>query len=127
MRVSQGVPCGRKIDLFNPDLISEREEVIIYTRDEFRRTFTLMREQIDNIFHWGMGLEPDEGWKLMGHWPHIMERVHILGLGLESFYGESPSQTYLDSYMYDEVDVSDRILAGSVIGVSDEPGGVDWL
>ena len=117
MRVSQGVPCGRKIDLYHPDLIIEHEEVIIYTRDEFRRTFTLMQEQIDNIFMWGMGLEPDEGWKLMGHWPHIMERVHILGLGLESFYGESPSQTYLDSYMYDEVDVSDRILAGSVIGV----------
>lgn len=126
MRVSQGVPCGRRIDLYHPDLINEHEEVIIYTRDEFRRTFNLMQEQIDYIIKLDLLLEQDEGWKLMGYWPQVMERVHILGSGLQSFYGDRPLQTYLDSYMYDEVKVSDKGVARAVIGVSDE-SNVGWL
>ena len=128
MRVSQGVPCGRKIDLYHPDLIKEHEEVIIYTRDEFRRNFNLIREQIDYIIRVDLLLKQDNSWKLMGHWPNIMERVHILGSGLESFHCGSPSQAYLDSYMHDEVKaVDDGGIETAVIKVSDESWGVDWL
>ena len=127
MRVSPGVPCGRKIDLYHPDLFNEHEEVIIYNREEFRRTFTFMREQIDYITRLGMSLDPVEGWKVMGYWPLIMERVHIFGIDLQSFYGDRPLQTYLDSYMYDEVNARDKALAKTVIEVSDEFRGVSWL
>ena len=49
MRVSEGVPRGRIVELYNPGLFQEREEVIVFTRDEFSRTYTSMREQIDYI------------------------------------------------------------------------------
>ncbi len=49
MRVSEGVPRGRIVELYNPGLFQGREEVILFTRDEFSRTYTSMREQIDYI------------------------------------------------------------------------------
>jgi hypothetical protein len=49
MRVSEGVPRGRIVELYDPGLFQEREEVIVFTRDEFNRTYTSMREQIDYI------------------------------------------------------------------------------
>ena len=49
MRVSEGVPRGRIAELYNPGMFKEREEVIIFTREEFSRTYTSMREQIDYI------------------------------------------------------------------------------
>ena len=75
MRVSEGVPCGRTVELYNPEMFQERE-VIVYTRDEFNRFYTSMQEQINYISR--IYLEPNEEWKLIGYWPKIMERVHIL-------------------------------------------------
>jgi transcriptional regulator CtsR len=49
MRVSQGEPSGRKINLYHPELLNEHEEVVIYTRNEFKRTFGLISEQVDYI------------------------------------------------------------------------------
>jgi hypothetical protein len=39
MRLSQGVPCGRKLELYNPELFNKQEEVIIFVRDKFNRTY----------------------------------------------------------------------------------------
>jgi len=47
MRVSEGVPNGRIAELYNPEMFQEHEEVIIFTRNEFNRFYTSMREQID--------------------------------------------------------------------------------
>lgn len=49
MRVSEGVPRGRIAELYNPDMFQEREEVIVFTRDEFSRFYNSMHEQIDYI------------------------------------------------------------------------------
>jgi hypothetical protein len=49
MRVSEGVPNGRIAELYSPEMFQEREEVIVFTREEFNRTFTSMWEQIDYI------------------------------------------------------------------------------
>jgi hypothetical protein len=49
MRVSEGVPNGRFAELYNPEMFQEREEVIVFTREEFNRFYTSMQDQIDYI------------------------------------------------------------------------------
>ncbi len=87
MRVSEGVPCGRTVELYNPEMFQEREEVIVYTRDEFNRFYTSMQEQINYISR--IYLEPSEEWKLIGYWPKIMERVHILDRNMDLLFERS--------------------------------------
>ena len=79
MRVSEGVPRGRIAELYNPGMFQEREEVIVFTRDEFNRTYTSMREQIDYINKTDLHLNRSEEWKLIGYWPKILEKVHHPG------------------------------------------------
>jgi hypothetical protein len=38
MRVSEGVPNGRIVELYNPVLFQEHEEVIVFRRKDFNRT-----------------------------------------------------------------------------------------
>lgn len=42
MRISEGVPRGRIAELYNPGIFDEREEVIVFTREDFNRTYSLM-------------------------------------------------------------------------------------
>ena len=74
MRMSEGVPQGRIAELYNPEMFQEREEVIVFTRDEFNRTYTSMREQIDYINKTDLHLDRSEEWKLIGYWPKILEK-----------------------------------------------------
>jgi len=127
MRVCQGVPCGRKIELYHPELLNDNEEVIIYSRDEFRRTFSSMQDQIDFITKWDMILKMNGDHHLLGAWPVIMDRVHILGTGLNLFYSDKPSQTYLDAYLQDEVRAKDDGIVRSVVNEVEEFGEVNWL
>ncbi|MEN6553649.1 MAG: hypothetical protein ABFC34_12275 [Methanobacterium sp.] len=127
MKVSQGVPCGRKIELYHPELFDDRDEVIIYTRDEFRRTFSSMQDQIDFITRWDMILKLNGEHHLLGAWPVIMDRVHILGTGLNLFYCDEPSQAYLDTYLYEEVKAKDEGVVKSVVKEAEGPWEVNWL
>jgi len=127
MRVSQGVPCGRKIELYHPELLNDHEEVIIYTRDEFRRTFSLMQEQMDFIIKLDMRLKMKDDYHLWGGWPVIMERVHILGSGLNSFYSDKLSQAYLDTYLHEEVRAEEDNTVKSVVKEAEESWEVNWL
>ena len=36
MRMSQGVPQGRFAELYNPEMFTEQDEVIVFTREEFK-------------------------------------------------------------------------------------------
>ena len=74
MRVSEGVPRGRIAELYDSDMFQEREEVIVFTRDEFNRTYTSMQEQINYINRTDLYLNRDEEWKLIGYWPKILEK-----------------------------------------------------
>ena len=103
MRVSEGVPKGRIAELYNPKLFQEREEVIVFTRDEFSRTYTSMREQIDYINKADLQLNRSEEWKLMGYWPKILGRVYILDVNLDSILKEEPVQCYLDACLYSTI------------------------
>ncbi len=101
MRVSEGAPRGRFAELYNPGMFHEHEEVIVFTRQEFSRIYTSLQEQIDYINKTDLHLDRSEEWKLIGHWPRIIERVHILDAGMDSIFKKEPLQGYLDAYLYD--------------------------
>lgn len=41
-RVNEGVPRGRIVELYSPDMFRKHEEVIIFNRDEFNHTYTTL-------------------------------------------------------------------------------------
>ncbi len=84
MRVSEGVPRGRIAELYNPGMFQEHEEVIVFTRDEFTRTYTSMGEQIDYVNKTDLHLNMGEEWKLIGYRPKILGKVHILDMNIDS-------------------------------------------
>jgi hypothetical protein len=90
MRVSEGVPRGRISELYNPKMFQEHEEVIVFTRDEFSRTYTSMRAQIDYINKIDLYLNRNEEWKLIGYWPKITEKIHILDINIDSILKKEP-------------------------------------
>ena len=78
MRVTEGVLNGRIAELYNPGMFQEHEEVIVFAREEFNRTYRSIQEQIDYINKVDMHLDRSEEWKLLGYWEKILERIHIL-------------------------------------------------
>lgn len=118
MRVSEGVPRGRIAELYNPGMFQEREEVIVFTRDEFNRTYTSMQEQIDYINKIDMNLNRSEEWKLIGYWPKILEKVLILDRNMDSILKKQPLQCYLDASLYNSVRSSHKNIAVSKRKVS---------
>ena len=129
MRMSEGVPRGRFVELYDPGTLNEGDEVIVFTRSEFNRTYTSMREQIDHINKTYLHLDSNEGWKLMGYWPQILERVHILDLNMDLIFKTETLQCYLDAYLYDAVGGSLKEVAVSERdGISrDKVPGLDLL
>lgn len=103
MRVSLGVPRGRNVELFNADLFQEHEEVIVFTREDFYRTYTSMREQIDYINKKGIIIEIGGDWKLLGCWPNIMKKIHLLDLHMNLIFEKEPLQSYLDAYLFNTI------------------------
>lgn len=118
MRLSEGVPRGRIVELYNPDMFNEHEEVIVFIRDEFNRTYTSMREQIDYINKADLNLDRSEEWKLVGYWPKIMEKVQILDAGMDALFRNEPVQCYLDAYMYSAIGCFEKNDAPSKSKVS---------
>ena len=113
MRVSEGVPNGRIAELYNPDMFQEHEEVIVFTRDEFNRFYTSMRRQIDYIDEIDLYFDRSEEWKLIGYWPKILERVHILDVNMDSLLKEEPLQCYLDASLYNTIKSPNKKVAVS--------------
>lgn len=69
MRASQGIPHGPKARLYYPELFQDHEEVIVYEREEFRRTFTNLRNNIRDIFWMDISLKSDkEYYQACGHY-----------------------------------------------------------
>lgn len=113
MRISEGVPDGRIVELYNPEMFKKHEEVIVFTREEFSQIYTSMQEQINYINKKHVFLEIDDGWKLLGHWPKIMGSVHILDTSLDSIFKKEPLQCYLDTYLYNTIHCSKKSIAVS--------------
>ena len=113
MRVSEGVPNGRIAELYNPEMFQEHEEVVVFTRDEFNRFYTSMQEQIDYINRIDLYFDRSEEWKLIGYWPKILERVHILDVNMNSLLKEEPLQCYLEASLYDTIKSPNKKVAVS--------------
>ena len=113
MRVSEGVPNGRIAELYNSEMFQEREEVIVFTRNEFNRFYTSMREQIEYINEIDLYFDRSEEWKLIGYWPKILERVHILDVNMDSLLKEEPLQCYLDASLYNTIKSPNKKVAVS--------------
>jgi hypothetical protein len=47
--------------------------------------------------------DQNEEWKLLGLWPKIMERVHILDVNMDSIIKKEPLQCYLDASLYETI------------------------
>ncbi len=118
MNVSEGVPRGRIAELYNPEMFQEHEEVIVFTRDEFNRFYTSMRDQIGHINGIDLYFNPSEEWKLIGYWPKILERVHIMDMNMDSLLKKEPVQCYLDASLYDTIRSSHKNVAVSKRKVS---------
>ncbi len=118
MRVSEGVPNGRIAELYNPEMFQEHEEVVVFTRNEFNRFYTSMRQQIDYINKIDLYFDRSEEWKLIGYWPKILEKVHILEVNMDSLLKEEPLQCYLDASLYNTIQSSDKTVAVSKRKVS---------
>ncbi len=108
MRVSEGVPSGRIAELYNPKMFQEHEEVIIFTREEFNWTYTNIQEQIEYTNKIYFHLNKSEEWKLLGHWPKILERINIIDVNMNQFFEYKPVQCYLDAYLYNMIKNSQK-------------------
>lgn len=128
MRASQAIPFGAKAILYHPELFSEHEEVIIYERHEFRRTFSSIRDYIQEIFLKNHQLEQQQNSRrLMGEWMWIMERVHLINNSLEDFFTETPCQGYLDSYIHNPVESEEDGVLKSLILDNEKAPTLDLL
>jgi len=103
MRVSQGVPCGRMVLLYDPKLFNDYEEVIIFPREEFRIIYDSIREWLDDICKSDGYLKTGEDFLLLGYWPDIMEKVKLIEININLIFDQRPLQTYLDAYLYGTV------------------------
>jgi hypothetical protein len=103
MRVSEGVPRGRVAEIYHPELFPEQEEVIIFSREEFSRTYTSIRRQLDYIVKVDLHLDRSEEWKLMGYWPRIMQSVHRIDRDMDLIFKKEPLQSYLDAYLHEHI------------------------
>ncbi len=113
MKVSEGEPCGRNVYLYHPDLFKEHEEVIVFTREEFYRNYIFMLEQIDYIMKRQSLLEGGDDWKILGYWPQILEKIHLLDITIDSIFKKESLESYLDAYIYNDIQSSQRNVAVS--------------
>ena len=113
MRMSEGAPRGRIAELYHPEMFQEHEEVIVFTRDEFNRIYTSMRDQIDYINKTDLHLDRNEEWKLIGYWPKIMQSVHRIDVNMDLMFKKEPLQSYLDAYLYNNIKSSQKNVAVS--------------
>ena len=115
MRASQAMPFGAKAILYRPKLFSDHEEVIIYERDEFRRTFNNIRDCIQEIILKNHQLEQQQNSRgLMGEWIWIMERIHLIDNNLEDFFTDNSCQGFLDTYIPNPVESEEGVIMGNL-------------
>ena len=101
MRFSEGEPDGSFVELYHPEMFWDREEVIVFTREDFERIFRSIQRQIDYITLVDLHLDRGEDWKLIGYWPKIMQGVNRIDLNMDLLFRKDALQSYLDAYLYD--------------------------
>jgi hypothetical protein len=114
MKFSQGASYGRYGELYHPEVFDDREEVIVFKREEFASAFKSMMEQIEFISDIDLKFNRQEDYKLLGLWPQIMGRVHIIDVNMESILTKEPSlQSYLDASIYNTIKTTHKNVTAS--------------
>lgn len=127
MRASQGIPHGPKARPYHPELFQNHEEVIVYEREEFRRNYTGMKGYIRDIFLMYLQLDNENNHMVLGQWPRIMDRIHIINLELDAFFSEKPVQCCLDTYLPESIKAHEHELAESLNNQPIESMTLNWL
>ncbi len=126
MRVSQGASYGRFGELYHPEVFSDREEVIVFKREEFASAFKSMMNQIEFIEDINLKFNQKEDYKLLGLWPQIMGRVHIIDVNIDDFLMQESSQGRLNAFLYNTSESKSTELIKSGTKLPEKPLGVDW-
>ena len=114
MRVTEGVPNGRIVELYNPEIFKECEEVIVFTREDFAHTYKSIMGQINHINKIDLHLDRSEEWKLLSYWPKIMQNVNRINMHMDLIFKKESLQSYLDAYLYDNIHSSQKNIVLSL-------------
>jgi hypothetical protein len=126
MRASQGASYGNYGKLYHSEVFSDREEVIVFKREEFASAFKSMMNQIEFIEDINLKFNRQDDYKLLGLWPQIMSRVHIIDVNIDDFLVQDATQGLLDAYLYPAPESLSTGLIESRIKLPEKPLGVDW-
>jgi len=126
MRASQGASYGRYGELYHPEMFSDREEVIVFKRGEFASAFKSMMNSIEFINDIGLKFNRQDDYKLLGLWPQIMGRVHIIDVNIDDLLMHESSQGRLDAFLYPATESLSTGPIESGIKLPEKPLGVDW-
>ncbi len=113
MKMSQGEVKGRFAEPYHPEQFQNHEEVIVFTREEFNRTYRALQEHINHIEKIYFKFETGENWKLLGYWPEIMGKTHLLDVNMDSLFKKELQQCYLDVYLNNIIGDSEKKVVPS--------------
>ena len=126
MRASQGASYGRYGELYHPEVFNDHEEVIVFKREEFASVFKSMMNSIDYINDIDLKFNREDDYKLMGLWPQIMGRIHIIDVNIDDFIVQDPLQGSLDAFLYPATESISTGLIKSGLKLPEKPLGIDW-
>ncbi len=126
MKFSQGASYGRYGELFHPEMFNDRDEVIVFKREEFASTFRSMMDQIEFIEDIDLKFNQKDDYKLLGFWPQILGRVHIIDVNIDGFLIQDSIQSHLDAFLYPIKESISTKLIESGIKLLEKPLGVEW-
>ena len=73
-----------------------------------------------------MKFNRQDDYKLLGLWPKIMSRVHIIDVNIDDFLMHESSQGLLDAFLYPATESLSTGLIESGIKLPEKPLGIDW-
>jgi hypothetical protein len=126
MRVSQGASYGNYGELYHPEVFTDREEVIVFKREELASAFKSMMNSIEFIEDINLKFNRQDDYKLLGLWPQIMGRVHIIDVNIDDFIVQDPLQGQLDAYLFNKTESLSTGLIESGLKLPEKPLGIDW-
>ena len=126
MKFSQGASYGRYGELYHPEMFNDREEVIVFKREEFASYFKSMISSIEFIEDINLKFNRQDDYELLGLWPQIMSRIHIIDVNVNNFLIQNATQGLLDAYLYPAPESISTGLIESGIKLPEKPLGVDW-
>lgn len=125
MKFSQGASYGRYGELYHPEVFNEREEVIVFKREEFASAYKSMMTSIEFIEDINLKFNQQEDYKISTLWPRIMSRVHIIDVNIDDFIVQDAIQGLLDAFLYPATELSTGLIE-SGIKLPEKPLGIDW-